>query len=56
MFGKKEKWEERKGIGEKWRENKKLRYLVGGENRENRKKKKYVGPTKNLSPQIGENS
>ena len=37
MFCKKEKWEERKGRGEKWRENEKLGCLVGGKNREKRK-------------------
>ena len=57
MSGKKEKWEERNGRWEKWRESEKLGCLVGGKNGEKRKvgaQKKYVGPTKNESPQIGE--
>ena len=53
MFGKKEKWEERNGRGEKWRENEKLGCLVGEKNGEKRKvvgEKKYVGSTKNEFP------
>ena len=49
MFGKKEKWEERKGRREKLRENKKLGCLVRGKNSD---KKKYMGPTKNASPKL----
>ena len=55
MFGKKEKWEERKDKGEKWRENKKLGCLVEGKNREKRKlerRKNMWGPPKTHSPKL----
>ena len=51
MFGKKEKWGERKGRGKKWIKNKKLECLVGGKNRE---KKKICGVHQKLIPQIKE--
>ena len=57
MFGKKEKWDERKDRGENWRENKKLGCLVRGKNREKRKlerrKKKICGAHKKLKEKIG---
>ena len=55
MFGKKEKGEERKDRGEKWRENKKLGCLVGGKNREKRKLeriKNMWGPPKTHPPKL----
>ena len=48
MFDKKEKWSERNGRGEKWRENKKLECLVGGTNKE--KRKNMWGPLKTYPP------
>ena len=54
MFDKKEKWSERNGR-EKWRENKKLRCLVGGKNSKKRKldrRKSMWGSPKAYPPKL----